>query len=112
MDEDNGACRWCNVLSNGIEINMPAVIVEQTIGISVDIIELRKKIEEGIRRTWKENPLAAIAKKVEEESVRLACARRKKYISRVYNNGTLCIQLSDRSAGAEKAAGVRLVTQP
>ena len=110
MDNDYGAGARGKASGEGGEIEMPAVIVEQGIGDEAHIVEVSKKLKQGIAGLGDEDLRAGIAMEAEEVAVGFAGAGGEKNLRRRnLRRGGVGIVLGDGGASYGEAARVGLV---
>ena len=74
VDDDNGPAARGDAAAQGLEVKMPAVIVEKLIGNQPHVVEPGQEIEEGIAWLANQHLVAGIAQQPEQEAVGLAGA--------------------------------------
>src|SRR5438094_10612555 len=74
MHHDQRPRSWCDCLLHRVEINLPAMVVNQRITSELHVLNVRKKIEQRIARCGNEDFITPTAHQPKDERVGLAHA--------------------------------------
>jgi hypothetical protein len=83
VNEENGTGSRGDALLESREVDPPAVVIEEGIGLEVDVLEIGEVVEEGIAGLGNEDLVAGIAEEAEEVSVGLAGAGGQGDVARI-----------------------------
>src|SRR5437870_12812982 len=67
MHHDQRPRSWCDCLLHRVEINLPAMVVNQRITSELHVLNVRKKIEQRIARCGNEDFVARIAQQLNND---------------------------------------------
>ena len=94
-----------------LQIEMPAMIVEERIGDEAHVVQLGQKIEQGVAGLPDQHLIARIAEQAEEEAVAFAGTGGEKDLIGIDGNCVVTIILADGLARGAQTLGIRLVLE-
>ncbi len=111
VNDDHGAGTGGDRVLQRMEINLPSMVVEQTIGQQLYVLNIGKEIEQRIARRGHQDFVARIAKHAKDEGVGFAGARREHDVLDGDVRSMLRIIFRDRSPSRRQALRIRMVLQ-
>src|SRR5579859_2072686 len=99
VDDDDGSRTRRDGVFDGVEINLPAEVIDQRIAHESHVMNVREKIEEWIARRRDKNLIARIAECTTSKRICFAGAGGQKNVLKGNLGATLRVVLRDGSAG-------------
>ena len=110
MDEDEGAGAGADAALELGEIDPPAEVLEQRVGIEADVVEIGEEVEEWIAGLRDQHGVSGIAEQAKEEAVRFAGAGGQDQVFGIDWGVVAGVVGGDGLAGAGQALRVRVVS--
>src|ERR1700691_2582119 len=111
VDQRNGSSTRGYAAAQRLQVQMPAMIVEELIGNQPHVVQPGQEIEQRVAGLADQHLFARVAEQPEQEAVGLAGAGGEKDLIRIYRSSMVAVIEADRLAGGAETPRFRFVAQ-